>query len=195
MSVQKRYKCTIIGDQNVGKTSILNTYLDKSIRDVCSTLGIDFFTKTVLVKGNTVLMTLWDTAGAERFHSLTHSYLRDSDIIIIVYDLSKRTSNLSYWLRRAEQHNPAIIGILGNKNDLTIEYAEDLQDILYPWSRQHVPFITAHCSSRHQKTVKSFFKRCLHELVKDEFTDLEKTEVPIVVSFRQKALKNGTCCS
>ena len=188
---QKRYKCTVIGDYNVGKTSILNAYMGKSVNNVQSTLGIDFFTKSVLVKGERVMMTLWDTAGAERFHSLTHSYLRDSNLVIIVYDLTLSTSRLTYWMRRVEPHHPQTVGILGNKNDLTTQYSEDLGDLLFPWTRQKWNIVNGHCSSRDTDSVKTFFKRCLLSMVKD--TDsIEPLEMDI---FDVKDLKNRTCCS
>jgi small GTP-binding protein len=189
---QKRYKCTMIGDYCVGKTSILNAYLGKSIENVQSTLGIDFFTKSILVKGETVMMTLWDTAGAERFHSLTDSYLRDSNLVIIVYDLTQSTSNLSYWMRRVEQHRPQTVGILGNKNDLTTQYSEDLQDILFPWTRQKWNIINGHCSSREATSVKTFFKRCLLSMVKENIKLDESFEIDTSVV---KGFKTRTCCS
>lgn len=189
---QKRYKCTIIGDYSVGKTSILNAYLGNSIENIQSTLGIDFFTKSVLVKGETVMMTMWDTAGAERFHSLTHSYLRDSNLVVIVYDLTQTTSRLPYWMRRVEQHQPQTVGILGNKNDLTTQYSENLQDILFPWTRQRWNIITGHCSSRDKKSVTDFFKRCLLSMVKE---GEESTEPLQIDTIYRKESKNRTCCS
>ena len=85
-----RKKCCFVGDFGVGKTSIIFSYLSKSIEDIQTTLGIDFFSKTIRIKEQDLHLTIWDTAGSERFRSLLHSYLRDSDIIIIVYDLSKQ---------------------------------------------------------------------------------------------------------
>jgi len=189
---QQRYKCTIIGDYDVGKTSILNAYIGNSIENVQSTLGIDFFTKSVLVKGEMVMMTLWDTAGAERFHSLTHSYLRDSNLVIIVYDLTLPTSRLSYWMRRVEQHRPQTVGILGNKNDLTTQYSEDLQDILFPWTRQKWNIVNGYCSSRDTSSVKTFFKRCLLSMVREDEKIDEALQIDNIVV---KETKNRTCCS
>jgi GTPase SAR1 family protein len=54
---RKKYKCIIIGDFNVGKTSVLNAYMDKPVQGVVSTLGIDFFSKTVAVNGQDIYLT------------------------------------------------------------------------------------------------------------------------------------------
>ena len=79
----KPVKCTVIGDFSVGKTSVIYSYLGKNINNVQTTLGIEFFTKSLKIKGEDMILTIWDTAGAERFQSLTDSYLRNSDVIII----------------------------------------------------------------------------------------------------------------
>lgn len=190
---REKIKCILIGDYNVGKTSILRAYRDKPAHGVVSTLGIDFFTKTIAVNGHEIYLTMWDTAGAERFRSLTHSYMNGSDIVIIVYDLSKKTANLPYWLRRAEEAQPHVIGILGCKNDLTKAFSEDLYDILHPWTRQSYNIITGVCSSRQKSSVDIFFKRCflalptpnsLHQST--DFASLSKNPIKH---------KNRTCCT
>ena len=188
----QRIKCTVIGDYHVGKTSIVYSYINKPLEAVQTTLGIDFFTKTVRVGNESTIVTIWDTAGSERFKSLTDSYLRDSDIVIIVYDMSKQTSNISYWMRRAEQHRPHTIGVLGNKDDLTRGFSEDLSDILYPWTRQNWKIVTGYCSSRRPKSVKNFFNRCLYSIVINE---IEIPKLIPVISLKAQKSKNRTCCS
>lgn len=190
---RKKYKCILIGDFNVGKTSVLRAYMDLPVRGVVSTLGIDFFTKTVAVSGNELYLTIWDTAGAERFHSLTHSYMNGSDIVIIVYDLSKKDANLPYWLRRAEEANPSVIGVLGCKNDLTVAFSDNMYDILHPWTRQSYNIVTGVCSSRQKKSVHTFFKRCLIALP-DAKTKTDLTDLRLTPQF-DKNKKNRTCCT
>jgi len=191
MTKRQKYKCTIIGDHGVGKTSILNAYLDKSIENPSTTLGIDFASKTVTVNDSDIYLTLWDTAGAERFHSLTASYLRDSDIVVVVYDLSQKSANIGYWMRRVEQVKPLVVGILGNKTDLTQAYSEDLQDVLFPWTRQQWNIVTGSCSSRKSASVRHFFKRCLQKMT-------EHTKEPCKIhtqSFQREKTPIRTCCS
>lgn len=163
-----KVKCCIVGDFNVGKTSILHSYLDKSAKDVATTVGIDFFSKTVSVGERSVYMTLWDTAGAERFHSLIHSYLRDMDLAILVYDTSKRHSNIVFWMRCIEQYHPKVIGVIGNKSDLTHVNVDNMDDLLFPWKRQSKVILHETLSARNPEKVKSFFKRCLQVIVADK---------------------------
>ena len=188
----QKIKLTIIGDHNVGKTSILNSFLDISVFNTPTTLGIDFFTKVFHVDDYTIQMTLWDTAGSERFHSLTPAYTRGSNIIIIVYDLSTPRSNLNYWLRKIESDKPTVIGILGNKTDITTVNNEDLQDILFPYTRQGWKLITGKCSSRDSKSVKNFFNQCIKQFI---HKDLENPFQTPIVSISEPKKKSRTCCT
>jgi Ras-related protein Rab-1A len=87
-----------------------------------STIGVDFKIKTLEVNGKTVKMQVWDTAGQERFRTITASYYRGSNGIIIVYDVTNRDSfdHITYWMKEIERlAAPDVVKILvGNKCDL-----------------------------------------------------------------------------
>jgi small GTP-binding protein len=190
--MQERTKCCFVGDFGVGKTSIIHSYLSKSTENIQSTLGIDFFSKSVCVKEQDVHLTIWDTAGSERFHSLIHSYLRDSNIIIVVYDLSKPKHNLTYWLRIVEQHQPNVVGVLGNKSDLTQSCPNDLRDVLYPYERQKWNIVSGKCSSRVKKSIQIFMSKCLKQTIND------KPELPFKITpikIPKKKTRLTSCCA
>ena len=117
----QRFKCTVVGNYGVGKTSLLRKFLNLHTAPVKSTIGIDFFLKTIKIYDQEVRISLWDTAGAERFHSLTYSYLKDSTVLFIVYDLGDSDCHrqVAYWLNTIEacEVQPEVVCILGNKND------------------------------------------------------------------------------
>lgn len=188
----KKLKLTLIGDYNVGKTSILNAYLDKDVYNTKSTLGIDFFTKVIFVNDDQYNMTCWDTAGSERFHSLTQTYIRDSDIVILVYDCGLRTSRINYWMRKVEQSKPKIVGILGSKDDLTNVFREDIYELVEPWTRQNWKIITGKCSSRNPKSVKDFFQECIKIATQNNTQNIMK--IPNI-SLEPPKNKNRTCCT
>lgn len=87
-----------------------------------ATIGIDFLSKTMYMDERTVRLQLWDTAGQERFRSLIPSYIRDSSVAVVVYDITNRNSfmNTTKWVDdvRAERGNDVIIVLVGNKTDL-----------------------------------------------------------------------------
>lgn len=190
-----RLKCCIIGDQNCGKTSVLHTYIhSKVLPETQTTLGIDFHTKTLLYGSNRLRLTVWDTAGSERFRSLMHSYLRDSDIIIVMYDLSKREHHLPYWLRIAEQHTPNVLGLLGNKNDLTQNCTNDLRDVLAPYERQNLNIVRGVSSSRDIDSVKNFFHNCVKMSIENCRAPPKLSTVRIK-DIKQDDSSKNPCCS
>ncbi|KAK2980253.1 hypothetical protein RJ640_008921 [Escallonia rubra] len=118
-----KYKLVFLGDQSVGKTSIITRFMyDKFDTTYQATIGIDFLSKTMYLEDRTVRLQLWDTAGQERFRSLIPSYIRDSSVAVIVYDVANRQSflNTSKWIEevRTERGSDVIIVLVGNKTDL-----------------------------------------------------------------------------
>mmetsp|Transcript_14923 Transcript_14923/g.41932 ORF Transcript_14923/g.41932 Transcript_14923/m.41932 type:complete len:212 (-) Transcript_14923:295-930(-) len=118
-----KYKLVFLGDQSVGKTSIITRFMyDKFDNTYQATIGIDFLSKTMYLEDRTVRLQLWDTAGQERFRSLIPSYIRDSSVAVVVYDVSNRQSflNTARWIEevRAERGSDVIVVLVGNKTDL-----------------------------------------------------------------------------
>ena len=119
----ENYKIVIIGDQHVGKTSILSRYKYEVIETAYApTVGIDFLTKNVFLEDKTVKLIMWDTAGQERFKSLIPSYLKNANCIILTYDISNKASfiSLNKWLMDAKEYvnEKTLFVICGNKLDL-----------------------------------------------------------------------------
>ncbi|KAG5717673.1 Ras-related protein RABH1B, partial [Termitomyces sp. T112] len=123
-SPPKRTKIVLLGDQSVGKTSLITRFMyDTFDNTYQATIGIDFLSKTMYLEDRTVRLQLWDTAGQERFRSLIPSYIRDSSVAIVVFDITNRQSFLSTtkWIDdvRSERGNDVIIVLVGNKADLS----------------------------------------------------------------------------
>lgn len=130
------YKIIFLGDQGVGKSSILNRfYQDKFEEDYQATIGLDFHSKNVEINGINARILLYDTAGQEKFKSLIPMYIRDANIIIVVYDISIEDSfiHTDYWVNETKdlKKENAIFVLVGNKIDLedkravTTKRAED----------------------------------------------------------------------
>ena len=85
----------LIGDSAVGKSSIIGKFCDPSQPDneiKPTTLGLDYFEKTMLIQNKKVLVQLWDTAGQEKYRSLIPSYYRSAMGILLVYSVEDRNS-------------------------------------------------------------------------------------------------------
>lgn len=90
--------------------------------DQSLTIGVDFKTKLLTTEGNTVKLAIWDTAGQERFRTLTPSYYRDAQGVILVYDVNNANtfSKLETWLSELDTYstkNDIVKMVVGNKID------------------------------------------------------------------------------
>ena len=119
----ENYKIAIIGNQHVGKTTILSRYKYETTDDsYAPTVGIDFLTKNVFLEDKTIRLIMWDTAGQERFKSLIPSYLKNANCVILTYDITEKSSfnSLGKWLSDVKDNvsEGTFIILCGNKIDL-----------------------------------------------------------------------------
>ncbi|KAL5717074.1 Ras-related protein RABC2a [Ranunculus cassubicifolius] len=124
------FKILLIGDSGVGKSSLLLSFVSNSVDDNLSpTIGVDFKIKLLAVGDKKLKLTIWDTAGQERFRTLTSSYYRGAQGIILVYDVTRRETftNLSdIWAKEVELYSTnqkCIKMLVGNKVDKDSERA------------------------------------------------------------------------
>merc|ERR1711920_530379 len=120
-------KVIILGDSGVGKTSLMNQYVNRKFTNQYkATIGADFLTKEVMIDDTVVTMQIWDTAGQERFQSLGVAFYRGADCCALVYDLTapKSFDSLDSWrdefLAQAGPRDPDNFPFvcIGNKADL-----------------------------------------------------------------------------
>jgi len=117
-------KLLLIGNSSVGKSSLLLRFSDKQWLpedEASATIGVDFRVHKMDVNGRKVKMSIWDTAGQERFRTITASYYRGAQGVILVYDVSSRESfeALPRWLEELENYVPPEVVkiVVGNKLD------------------------------------------------------------------------------
>lgn len=122
------FKIIIIGESNSGKTTLTKSYINNMYVDnKISTIGVDFGIKLVDLDGKSIKLQLWDTAGQERFRAISHIYYKNSDAVILLYDISdKDTFNrLNYWLDEVSRFMPDAFDVpkllIGAKCDLEEE--------------------------------------------------------------------------
>lgn len=161
-SPPKRTKIVLLGDQSVGKTSLITRFMyDTFDNTYQATIGIDFLSKTMYLEDRTVRLQLWDTAGQERFRSLIPSYIRDSSVAIVVFDITNRQSFLSTtkWIDdvRSERGNDVIIVLVGNKADLSDKRQVTLEEATAKSTQLNIMFMETSAKAGHN--VKSLFKK------------------------------------
>ena len=123
---EKKYKIVMLGDQNVGKTSIINRFKhNKFVGNIEPTLALDFQSKEIFIDNINVKLLLYDKAGQEKFRTLIPLYTREANIIFFIYDITNSDSfhNIEKWYNSLENvnKNEAIFFLVGNKIDLNDE--------------------------------------------------------------------------
>ena len=118
-------KIVILGDSGVGKTTLLQSYMNKATGNSKPTIGADFQKKEVMIDNQQVNLQIWDTAGQEKFQSLGYAFYRGADSCALVFDITSQKSfdSLAKWkegfLTHSAPNDPATYPfvVLGNKLD------------------------------------------------------------------------------
>jgi small GTP-binding protein len=130
------FKIILIGDQNIGKTSLITRYISKCFSEnyIC-TIGVDFMMKSITFDDQTIKLQIWDTAGMEKYRQITSSYYKGAQASIICFDLTNRSTfdSISKWYSDFSKFsNPLFdktVILVGNKSDLINERVVSFQEI------------------------------------------------------------------
>lgn len=182
MERKPSYKVVFLGDTSVGKTSIANRlYLNKFKNDNYPTVGSSYCCLDDVSKNFNI--DIWDTAGQERYRSLAKLYYRNSDIVLVVCDLSNRESlkMARYWINKLiQEESEATIILVGNKTDLEREISH--HDLKKTANEYFFQFIEVSAKDNHNI---SFLKKTIIDLIKKKDNKTIKEKI---------ILKNGRNC-
>jgi small GTP-binding protein len=181
------HKVVIVGDSDVGKTSIIRVFDEQTFdKSIGPTVGASFLSKTVMVKQLSVVLNIWDTAGQERYRSLIPTYAHGAHAAILCYDASNAASfeALDGWLESLQRFcSPdCLLFVVGNKIDLEgrVEQADAKR-----WASDH----SAQCmfaSAMDNVGVKELFVAIAESLL--AVSDLRGTS-----GLRERG-EQGVCC-
>ncbi|KAG9449537.1 hypothetical protein H6P81_009502 [Aristolochia fimbriata] len=196
------FKILLIGDSGVGKSSLLVSFISNALDDLAPTIGVDFKIKLLTVGGKKLKLTIWDTAGQERFRTLTSSYYRGSQGIILVYDVTRRETftNLSdVWVKEVELYstNPNCIKMLvGNKVDKENERAVTVEE--GKAFAQEYGCLFLECSAKTRENVEYCFEELALKILEVPSLLEEGSSVTRKNILKQKqeySAPPGGCCS
>jgi Ras-related protein Rab-7A len=197
-------KVIILGDSGVGKTSLMNQYVNKKFSNQYkATIGADFLTKEVQVDDRLVTMQIWDTAGQERFQSLGVAFYRGADCCVLVCDVNvqKTFENLDNWrdefLIQAspnDQENFPFV-VLGNKIDQDEGRSRTVTEKkAKQWcnGKGSIPYFEV--SAKEDTNVDAAFQTIARNALKNETE--EDMYIPETVDMNTQASqrKSGGCC-
>ena len=120
---KEHIKIILIGDMSTGKTSLINAYFGMNFNSqVTTTLTPSVSQKEIKIEGSSYVIDMWDTAGQEKYRSMAKIFIKDSQIVIYVYDVTeeKTFDSLDYWVKSVEEvlGKNALLALVGNKIDL-----------------------------------------------------------------------------
>ena len=180
-------KIILVGDSGVGKTSIINRYYLNEFRiDMESTLSMNFVIKEILIEGRKIQLNIWDTLGQEKYYSCNKLFIKNSNIVILVYDITRKNSfeNLDFWYNSInnELGKDFSLGLAGNKFDMV--YKEEVSeeeglDKAKAWGA-HFSLLSAKSDkdgidNYFEELVKKYLNISITEFVLIEPNDLVKT--------------------
>lgn len=195
----RKFKLVFLGEQSVGKTSLITRFMYDSFDNTYqATIGIDFLSKTMYLEDRTIRLQLWDTAGQERFRSLIPSYIRDSSVAVVVYDITNANSfqQTSKWIDdvRTERGSDVIIMLVGNKTDLSDKRQVSTEEGERKAKELNVMFIET--SAKAGYNVKQLFRRvaaALPGMEQKEQTKEDMIEVKLKDTPAEPQQQEGGC--
>ena len=129
-NINNKIKLILLGESDTGKKSLINSYIGMEFKEHnITTISSNYILKELVIDQVKYDIQIWDTAGQERFRSINKIFIKDSQIVIFVYDTTqKKTFNeLTFWLKYTRNLLPpsTIFGIAGNKKDLLEEIKDE----------------------------------------------------------------------
>ena len=197
------YKVILVGDSGVGKTCLLSMYVKGICGPTIPTIAVEFCTKEIeLNNGTKVKVQLWDTAGQERFKSLAMTYYRKAYGILLLFDVTKRSSFISCknYLEevRLNSDKNCIIYLIGNKIDLSNQRQITKMEAENFAQKENVVYLET--SALKNMNVYDVFTSLLNDIYqakKEENKDklfLEKAENIGLQNNSNKCKNSDSCC-
>ena len=187
-------KIVLIGESGVGKTSIINQYIEESFKeDQETSAGASFSTKKINLKnGNQITLEIWDTAGQEKFRALTQLFYKEASAAILVYDITRRDSFKQiqeYWINQVKEKssNNVIIAIAANKIDL-FEREEVEEKIAREFAlKENAIFMMT--SAKNKNGIDELFSSIANKIFKCTGDDNSEEVVDRIKQIRAKSIK------
>lgn len=196
------FKIVLIGDSNTGKTSLIHRFVNRAFDEkyLC-TIGVDFFMKTVNVDGNVVKLQIWDTAGMEKYRSISSSYYRGSHSALVIFDLTAKSTfeNVTKWLEAyykssSPQYKKNII-LIGNKVDLESNREVKREEAeSYAKDNQMLYWETSAKEGSNVDEVFNFIAKNLYDNYKDEYSNTMDNYSALVKDSGSTDLTKSKCC-
>ena len=175
-----KLKLIVVGNQGTGKSCILNRFINETFDEKYqATIGLDFQSKNITIHDQDVRLIIYDTAGQEKFRSLIPMYIREAQIILLVYDISDKDSfdAMPNWIQEVKEvlNKEVVFALIGNKMDL-----ESQRKVSYEEGKKLAEknnFVFQEVSAKTGKNFENLFEVQIFETVYNKFRkEFEKRE-------------------
>ena len=190
-----------IGDSQVGKSAMTEIYLNREFsEEYLTTIGININTKDtkIIINGEEkeIKVKIWDTAGQEKFKSISTQYIKNCDGILLIYAINNKKTfeNIENWLNEIEnkkKKNNIPLVLIGNKIDLEKEREVSFQEGEKLAQIYNMEFFE--CSAKDKINVNESFN-CLIELIFQLYEDEFNIDDKSYSLFDNGAMNTSNCC-
>ena len=194
MKLESKIQLIVVGESCVGKTSLLYKYSQGFFtQEHLATVGIEFFTKEEEINGRKIRVKIWDTAGQELYKSITKNFYRNSDGVIIVYDVTDRESfeKVQEWVQSISENTDTEKNIqkvlVANKVDLTRKVTKE--EGMKLAEKYNIPFFEA--SAKLDIGIKDFMTKILTDVLDNVSVDMSRITLNKKIVNRKNKKK---CC-
>lgn len=203
MSAKYILKLLTLGESQVGKSSILFRYSDnKFLLTKAATIGIDMKSKIIKSGNEKIKVSIYDTAGQERFRSIIKSYYKGANGVLLVYDITKRDTfkKLDFWLEDLKNNSDDIdnlfIFLVGNKSDLEENREVSVEEANEFAKNKKLPYLEV--SAKSGKNVKEVFEKTIKGAMIKLMNKKEENNNELIqylfIDKEEKTVKNKRCC-
>lgn len=195
---EREVKIILLGEAGVGKTSIINRYINNEYsQQTLSTLGSSFILKEIIKDNIKYYVNVWDTSGQEQYHSVTNLFLNGSNIVILVYAINSKTSfeGLDYWyttIKERLEEDSYILAIVGSKGDLLVD-EEITEEQGRKYATDKNAFFKIVSAKENPKGINKLFESLLDELIKSKKYDVRRESIAIEKPSKLKKQKKNIC--
>ena len=201
---EKEIKVILLGDSGVGKTCIINRYINDEFNpNSKTTLGSNASSKVIKRGQVSYILNLWDTTGQEKYHSITNLFIKGSNIVILVYsiDLLESFKGLDYWYKSVQEKlggNKYVLAIVGSKSDLIKNEEEEVsEEEAKKFAEEKNAIFKLVSSKEDPEGINNLFNTLLDELIKKNYLNENENENYVItrknIVNKEKAKKKNRC--